>query len=165
MANRRIRPLTQADAGWVKQFMIAHWGSEVMITHNAEHQLTRLPGFAAFEEDACAGLITYHLNGEACEITSLDSLIEGAGIGSALIEAVKAAARQAGCNRLWLITTNDNLRALGFYQKRGFKLKAVYPDAVTAARLKKPEIPLIGLNGLPLRDEIELDLLLNDPTG
>jgi hypothetical protein len=84
----------------------------------------------------------------------------GQGVGTALIEAVKVAAIEAGCRRLWLMTTNDNLHALGFYQRRGFRLVAVYPGAVDAARLLKPEIPLLGNDGIPIRDEIELEIAL-----
>ena len=89
--------------------------------------------------------------GDACEIVTLDSLIEGQGIGTTLIEAVKAAAEAAGCRRLWLVTTNDNLHTLGFYQKRGFRLVAVHPGAVDAERRLKPEIPLIGNDGIPIQ--------------
>lgn len=56
-------------------------------------------------------------------------------------------ARQCGCRRLWLITTNDNL-------------VAVHPNALKAARKIKPQIPLIGNWRIPLRDEIELELAL-----
>ena len=107
-----------------------------------------------------AGLVTFHIAGDACEIVTLDSLHPGQGIGTALIEAVKAAAGAAGCRRLWLITTNDNLHALGFYQKRGFRLVAVHPGAVDDSRKLKPEIPLIGNDGIPIRDEIELEIVL-----
>jgi GNAT superfamily N-acetyltransferase len=93
----------------------------------------------------------------ACEIVTLDNLGDRRGVGTALIEAVMETARAAGCRRLWLITTNDNLRALRFYQKRGFRLVRLSPDAVTAARRIKPEIPLVGEDGIPLRDELELE--------
>jgi len=69
-------------------------------------------------------------------------------------------AMNAECRRLWLITTNDNLRALGFYQKRGMTLVAVYRNAMEAARRLKPQIPMIGQNGIPLKDEIELEMVL-----
>jgi hypothetical protein len=62
---------------------------------------------------------------------------------------------------LWLISTNDNLNALKFYQKRGFSLVKLYKNAVNETRKKiKPEIPLIGENGIPIRDEVELEILL-----
>ncbi|MEW5718069.1 MAG: GNAT family N-acetyltransferase, partial [Chloroflexota bacterium] len=83
------------------------------------------------------------------------------GIGSALIDAVKLRARQAGCKRLWLITTNDNLTALRFYQKRGFTLAALHRNALEESRKIKPEIPLVGEHGIPLRDEIELEMMLD----
>jgi ribosomal protein S18 acetylase RimI-like enzyme len=80
-------------------------------------------------------------------------------VGTALINAVIEAARRQGCTRVWLITTNDNLHALRFYQKRDFVLVAVHANAVARARQIKPEIPLIGRDGIPIRDEIELELL------
>jgi GNAT superfamily N-acetyltransferase len=101
----------------------------------------------------------YSIDGGACEIVTIDSLIER-GIGTALVEAVTDAARAAGCGRLWLVTTNDNLPALRFYQKRRFALVAVHREAVAEARKLKPEIPLVGLDGIPIRDELELELEL-----
>jgi len=83
------------------------------------------------------------------------------GIGSRLIERVVEVARRRKLRRVWLITTNDNVDALRFYQKRGFALVAVYPRAVERSRLVKPEISLSGNDGIPIRDEIELELILN----
>jgi RimJ/RimL family protein N-acetyltransferase len=106
-------------------------------------------------------VLTYHIDGDACEIVTIDSLVPNAGIGTALIEAVRRAAQRAGCRRLWLITTNDNTVALRFYQKRGFVLAALYPNAVARSRQVKPEIPLTGNDGIPIRDEIELEMTLS----
>ena len=137
-----------------------HWGAEIVVAHGTLYHPAELPGFVAELDGKAAGLVTFHIAGDACEIVTLDSLHPGQGIGTALIEAVKAAAGAAGCRRLWLITTNDNLHALGFYQKRGFRLVAVHPGAVNEARKLKPEIPLIGNDGIPIRDEIELEIVL-----
>jgi len=90
----------------------------------------------------------------------MNSLVEGKGIGSALVDAVKSIAVASKCKRLWLITTNDNTKALRFWQKRGFRLAAIYPGAVEKSRKLKPEIPLIGDDGIPIRDEIELEMIL-----
>jgi L-amino acid N-acyltransferase YncA len=87
-------------------------------------------------------------------------LREGQGIGSKLIEQVIEEARTRGCKRLFLITTNDNLNALGFYQKRGFEIAAVHRGAVNESRKIKPGIPLVGYHSIPLRDEIELEMSL-----
>ena len=91
---------------------------------------------------------------------TIESTKPGIGIGTMLIKAVTQTAREAGCKRLWLITTNDNLHALHFYQKRGFRLVTVHRNAVDAARQLKPRIPLIGNDQIPLHDEIELEMML-----
>ena len=117
-----------------------NWGDDFMIVHGTIYRPGQLEGFVAREGETWVGLITYALLPEACEIVSLDSLREGEGIGSCLIEQVAAEARRAGCKRLFLSTTNDNLKALGFYQRRGFALAAVRPGAVNASRKIKPSI-------------------------
>ena len=148
------------DRPWALHLLQENWGSAIMVTRGKIHRVDELPGFIAIHDDKSAGLITYEIVNDQCEITSLNSLVEGQGIGSALVDAVKDAATTAGCRRLWLTTTNDNTAALRFWQKRGFKLVAVYPDAVEQSRKIKPEIPLIGNDGIPIRDEIEIEMIL-----
>lgn len=155
-----VRPLTQADRPWANRLVTERWGSSRMVTRGVVHDLTQLPGLVAWLGQERAGLLLYHSTGDAWEIVSLDSPLPARGVGTALLNAARHLAQIAGCRRLWLITTNDNLPALRFYQKRGFRLVAVYPDAVTEARRLKPEIPLTGLEGIPLRDELELELML-----
>jgi len=101
-----------------------------------------LNGFAAFKGKSPVGLLTYRIEGSDCEIVTIDSASEREGIGTALIGAVEERAKAKGCRRLWLITTNDNLNALGFYQRRGFRLTALYPNALEASRKLKPEISM-----------------------
>jgi ribosomal protein S18 acetylase RimI-like enzyme len=155
-----LRPIRPDDAAWVAQHIAAEWGAEIVVAHSAIYRPAELPGFVAEIAGEKAGLLTYHLAGDACEIVTLDSARPGCGIGAALIAAAKEAAINAGCRRLWLITTNDNTHALRFYQKRGFVLAALHRDAVAASRARKPEIPLVGNDGIPIRDEIELELTL-----
>ena len=119
-----------------------------------------LPGFAAFESDECVGLVTYEIDGGACEVVTIDALREGVGVGTALLSAVVEAARAAGCSRVRLLTTNNNLRALAFYQKRGFRLVGLVPGAIDEERRLKPTIPLVDSAGLPIRDELHLELRL-----
>jgi N-acetylglutamate synthase-like GNAT family acetyltransferase len=156
-----IRPTSIADRMWMRAFIEEHWGEERMVVRGSIIYPAELSGFAAEHNGVIVGLVTYHINGDDCEITSLDSTESGMGIGSALLESVIWAATEAGCQHMKLITTNDNLNALGFYQKRGFQLKAVYPGAVERSRMVKPSIPLVGENGIPIRDEIELIFHLN----
>lgn len=155
-----IHPAADADRKWISDLLAQWWGSPRIVTRGRVHDAIALPGLVACWDGERAGLATYEITGDQCELVSLNSTREGRGIGSALVEAVIAAAREARCTRLWLITTNDNLLALRFYQKRAFHLVAVHRDALEASRRLKPEIPLIGMEGIPLRDEIELEMRL-----
>ncbi|WP_442967500.1 GNAT family N-acetyltransferase [Rhizobium sp. BR 362] len=91
---------------------------------------------------------------------SLDAVQPGQGVGTALIDALTDRLRRQGVSALWVMTTNDNLAALRFYQRRGFELRRLRPGAVDAARLLKPSIPKIAENGIPIRDELDLCLRL-----
>jgi len=156
----QVRPLNEQDREWVSGFLEKYSGSTIVVSQSGVHDASQLPGFAAMQGDSPLGLLTYRMKGDECEVVTLHSAVEGIGVGSALIEAVRDYARLGGTIRLWLITTNDNLPALKFYQKRGFVLRALYPNAMDEVRKVKPHVPLIGLDGIPLRDEIELEIRL-----
>jgi DNA-3-methyladenine glycosylase I len=158
MAQFQVRPLDKGDHEWVARFLKEYWGSTEVVTRGRIHKADELPGFIALQEDKPVGLVTYQIDSDECEVVTLNSLVEGIGIGSALLGAVKDIATR--CKRLWLITTNDNMMALRFYQKRAFLLVAVYRNALEQSRRLKPEIPSVGADGIPLRDEIELELPL-----
>jgi GNAT superfamily N-acetyltransferase len=162
MPNIFIRSLTTADQEWVSQFMLEHWGSIKVVSRGVVYYPQDLPGFVALYESEKVGTVTYNITGASCEIVTIDSIRPSSGVGTALIEAVKDTAMKSGCKRLWLITTNDNLNALRFYQKRGFMLVAVHRNALELSRTLKPGIPLIGRDGIPLRDELELEMILGD---
>ena len=153
-----IHRLTPDDLPRLRGFWIEHWGAEIIIVHNEVIRYDQVDGFVSNDWD---GLITFMVKGDECEITSLNSLREGKGIATALIDEVKREAKVNKCRRVFLITTNDNLHALGYYQRRGFELVAVHRGAVNKSRKTKPSIPLIGENNIPLRDEIELELILS----
>jgi ribosomal protein S18 acetylase RimI-like enzyme len=155
-----IRPVTETNHGDVARILTESWSSTVIVTRGRIHRADALPGFVAVEDARLVGVLTYRMEGNECEIITLNSQTDGSGIGTALLNAVKDAAISANCGRLWLIVTNDNTNALRFYQKRGFTLVALHPGALAESRKVKPEIPLLGMNGIPIRDEIELELLL-----
>ncbi|HVO42864.1 MAG TPA: GNAT family N-acetyltransferase [Aggregatilineales bacterium] len=155
-----VRPLEAADREWLRDFSRAAWGAEIVVAHGVIYRPHELPGFVALDGATPIGASTFQIEHHQCEIVTIASLRERMGVGKALINAVVEAAQRWNCTRVWLITTNDNTNALRFYQKRGFRLVAVHRDAVMAARALKPEIPLIGLDGIPIRDEIELEMLL-----
>ena len=161
MSDYRIRPVDSDDADWVAQFIKERWGAEFIAAHYEVFHCRDLPGFVATEAEKKVGLLTYKIVAGDCEVVSLDSLRPCKGIGTGLIEAVKVAAAESGCRRLWLVTTNDNMNALRFYQKRGFVLVKINRNAIEFARNLKP-VPLTGADGIPLRDEIELEMMLGE---
>jgi GNAT superfamily N-acetyltransferase len=156
-----VRPLESQDRGRAADLIAARWASPAVAVHDTLYRAAELPGFMALRAGEWVGLVTYRIADAACEIVSLDSLHPGIGVGTALLDAVVEVARRAACKRIWLITTNDNLAALRFYQRRGFSLVAVHRGAVERARRLKPEIPAIGQSGIPIQDEIELELCLD----
>ena len=94
------------------------------------------------------------------ELVAINALTQWKGAGSALIEAIVASASASGFAAIRLTTTNDNVDALRFYQRRGFRLTALRPDAVDEARRLKPRIATHGQPGLPIHDELDLVRLL-----
>lgn len=133
----------------------------MLVSRGNTYQAETLPGFAALEDGQPVGLITYRFDGQECEIVTLNSDIEGKGIGSALIAAVEDTARRSKCARMWLITTNDNTEAMRFYQKRGFDFKKIHRNAMEESRRIKPSIPLIGNHGISIKHEIEFEKTLS----
>ena len=133
------------------------WGSEVVAVHGASLRPAELAGFIAERSHRLVGLLTYQLCGDGVmEIVTLNAIDRRAGIGTLRIEAAVSKARRFGCREIRLTTTNDNIDALRFYQRRGFHLAELRPGAVDRARRDKPEIPRVGDFGIPLRDEIDL---------
>lgn len=147
----------------VTSFFIKHWGSTEMVISTGVFKCDELDGFAYIDEkQEIIGLVTYDIRKDECEIISLDSIQEGKGIGNRLMKEVENLAAQKGCTKITLITTNDNINALKFYQKRGYRLIKVFPNAVGKARKVKKSIPLIGYNGIPLTDELKLQKVIKN---
>ncbi len=155
-----LRQLAASDRAWVDAVIRERWGAPTVVARGRVYRPSELPGFVAVNDAEPVGLATYSVGDDACELVTIDSFAEGGGVGSALVGAVKEAAAGAGARRLWLVTTNDNLPMLRFAQKRGFALVAVHRNAVEESRRLKPEIPALGHAGIPIRDELELELRL-----
>lgn len=150
--------INQQNRRQINAFISERWLSTDMIIRGKRIDMNKSDGIAAVENGGIIGLVTYAVRGGICEITSLDSLKEGRGIGTALINRVIRIAKESGCRRIIVVTTNDNINAIRFYQKRGFDMARFYRNALDISRKMKPGIPLIGDNGIPLRHEIEFEL-------
>jgi catechol 2,3-dioxygenase-like lactoylglutathione lyase family enzyme/GNAT superfamily N-acetyltransferase len=158
-----LRALTRSDRGWLAKAMRATWGSiRVVSRGRLSEDVTRLPGIVA---EAPAGhpigFAQLRFDDDDAEVVVLQSLEQGRGAGTALLDAARREAEHAGCRRVWLVTTNDNLHALRFYQRRGWDWIAMHHDAVVESRRLKPEISLLGANDIPIRHELEFELALS----
>ena len=153
-----IRRADQASPEDVRRFLVDAWHGETVVGHGETMAPAEMPGFVAVEGGRIVGHASYRTAGKSCELVSIAAQPRLSGVGSRLLDAIIEAARAAGCGAVWLTTTNDNLDALRFYQRRGFRLVRLRPDAVDEARASlKPEIPLIGSYGIPMRDELDLE--------
>lgn len=152
-----IAPFTPADRAWARSLLTDGFGAPLVVSRGVVHDASALPGFVARVGGRPVGLATYDVRGDECELVT----INGPGVGAALLAAVVSRATELGCRRTWLITTNDNTRALRFYQRQGWDLVALHRDAVSAARRIKPTIPELGEDQIPIRHELELERLLS----
>ena len=152
-----LRRIEDADRPWLRRQLDERWGGPHQFRRGRSHDVSTLPGFVTLVDGAPQGFACYEVSGDEAELAVLDAgEATGVGTGTALVEAVVDASRAAGAWSLWVVTTNDNLRALRFYQRRGFELRELRPGAVDDARRSKPSIALVGADGIPIRDELEL---------
>jgi len=157
MRSHSIAPIHSQDSDWIRQVVVEQWASPIVVTRGQVHRPANLPGFVCWKGEERVGLVTFRVEKQECEIITLNSFAEREGVATELLQAAEKAALKSGCNRLWVITTNDNLDALRFYQKRGFRITKVHSDALKEWRKLKPEIPETGFYEIPMCDEIELE--------
>jgi N-acetylglutamate synthase-like GNAT family acetyltransferase len=148
-----IRDKSTQDEPWIRALLCERWGGPIVVVHGDSIDAMALPALVAGDQ---MGLATYCLREPEAELVTLDAVEPRRGIGTQLVDALVQRLEKQGIRRLWVTTTNDNLAALGFYQKRGFRLQRLRAGAVEQARLIKPGIPLVAENGIPIRDEIDL---------
>jgi GNAT superfamily N-acetyltransferase len=171
----RIRPGRPTDRASVEAMFAATWGEPRVAAGGRLYDLRTLPALVATRDvverfaprgagtdeaheptEQIIGVLTYEIAGDAIEVVSIEADPPRLGTGTALLAAAVNLGFAEGLARLWLVTTNDNVDALRFYQRRGLHILEVRPDGVARSREVKPSIPLIGSYGIPMRDEIVL---------
>lgn len=155
-----IIPINEEFRVQVNQHISEEWAGPVVITKGTVHDTSYSEGFISLTNGELTGYILYEICRNQCEILVLQSILENQGIGSALIKAVLNKAKQAYCETVWLITTNDNIHAIRYYQKFGFELAAVHINAIEESRKLKPTIPFFGNEKIPLKHEFEFQYKL-----
>jgi GNAT superfamily N-acetyltransferase len=141
------------------------WGSPYLAINGKLWDSRTMPGYAAVCGSEVFGYLLYEFHDGVCEIMVLESVAQNIGIATALIERVKQTAKSGGVSKVIVQTSNDNTHAFRFYQRRGFTIRQIRLGAMETARQLKPSIPLIGEDGIPLRDEIEFEIEVTDRSG
>jgi N-acetylglutamate synthase-like GNAT family acetyltransferase len=157
MSRSRIE---DSDREEVAEFVERHWRSRIVMSAGRAFYPHKEEGFIERVDGKIVGLLTYHMGEDGMEILTLNSTLEGHGIGSSLMHNAIEAAREDNCDRVWLTTTNDAVRVIGFYQRLGFRMIQINLGAVDEARKIKPQIPEVGERGVPIHDEVVLELRL-----
>ncbi|HEX4702868.1 MAG TPA: GNAT family N-acetyltransferase [Pseudonocardiaceae bacterium] len=153
-----VRPIAPADRPTVQRLQVELWGSEISVGHGVAFRPAELAGFLAEDDGKIVGMLTYvQPDPTTLEVVTIDAMRQHQGIGTVLLDAAMTAAADLGARRVVLTTTNDNVDALRFYQRRGFRLVTLRPGAVHNSRQLKPEIPLTGAYDIPLTDELDLE--------
>jgi len=134
------------------------WGTPYLAINGKLWDSRTMPGYAAVSGDEVLGYLLYEFHSGLCEIMILESVVQNIGIATALIQQVKQIAKSNGMDKIIVQTSNDNTHAFRFYQRRGFTIREIRLGAMDAARRLKSSIPLIGEEGIPLRDEIEFEI-------
>jgi ribosomal protein S18 acetylase RimI-like enzyme len=160
-AELEVRGLRPDDDEWVRAALTAAFGSVLVVRRGELLDASSYPGFLAVSGDDRAGLVVVVVRGVEYEVLVLASAVEGRGVGQALMRHCFEDARRHGCRRVWLTTTNDNVRAFAFYQRLGMTLCAVHLDAIAEARRLKPSLPERGSSGIRMDHELELELRLD----
>jgi ribosomal protein S18 acetylase RimI-like enzyme len=169
---RRARP---ADGPSIDAMFAATWGEPRVAAGGRLYDLRTLPALVATRavvagsardsdgthqadepSEQIVGVLTYEIDGDGIEVVSIEADPPHEGTGTALLAAAADLGKAEGLARLFLVTTNDNIDAFRFYQRRGLHILEVRPDGVARSREVKPLIPLIGSYGIPMRDEIVL---------
>lgn len=155
-----IIPINDEFRSQVNQLIADEWAGPIVVTKGVAHDTSDSDGFISVQDGVLTGYVLYTIENGQCEILVLHSLVENQGIGSALIRSVMDIAGKNGCSRVWLITTNDNIHAIRYYQRFGFALKGVYIDALDESRKLKPSIPQLGNENIPIQHEFEFSYAL-----
>lgn len=156
----KITETRKEDSPLIVSFITKSWGSQMSVSKGKILNIADLPGFICKKDKDIQGLITYHIDGKNCEIVTLNSLINNRGLATQLINKVIDKAKINNCERVWLITSNDNAKAIRFYQKRGFEWIGFYKNSMDESRKLKPEIPELGNDNIPIKHEIEFEIIL-----
>jgi ribosomal protein S18 acetylase RimI-like enzyme len=108
-----VRELRPDEQSWKSDTLQRDWGSTKVARRGELVDAAEFPAYVAEIDGESVGLAVV-VGGDQLEVLSITSSVRGSGVGRALLERCFADARAAGCTRVWLMTTNDNIAAIAF---------------------------------------------------
>ena len=153
-----LSEIQDSDRDAVAEFIQRHWDGKIVTSRGKAYYPHEHPGLIERRDGNIVGLLTYRIDHGDMHVLTLNSTLEGQGIGTSMMLQAIDTARKLQCKRMWLTATNDNLRAVGFYQRLGFRMVAIHLGAADEARKIKPQIPEVGERGVPIHDEVVMEL-------
>jgi GNAT superfamily N-acetyltransferase len=156
-----VRPTTDDTRHWVRSVVGEYFNSLLQLRPGRVWEdVSLLPGFVAEDGAKPRGFALYEVRGDECELVVIRSVVENVGAGTALVGALREEAVRQDCKRLQVFTVNDNINAIRFYQRRGFDLIALHREAMEEVRRIKPDVPILGEDGIPMRHMLEFEIVL-----
>ena len=150
-----VREATDADRAAVRALFEQDFGRTKIVAFEEVMDIDAMPALVAVLYADPSGALAYRLLGDALHIVALatDPMWQRSGVGGYLVAEAELMARRLKLSRLVVSTTNDNLPALYFYQRHGYRLTGVVPDSVVAHTHQTQA----GFGGIPVKDEIRLE--------
>ena len=133
------------------------WGRITIVSRERSHPVGGLDLVAWETDDGAHGILGLDVKDGGMEVVILHAESTCTGLGRVLMEHAREKALSASCNRLWLVTTNANVNAQGFYEHLGLRRCAIHAGAIELMRRMKPLIPTHDEQGTPIRDEFEYE--------
>lgn len=151
-----IREGEERDRPGITALFERDFGYTNIVSFGEEVVLAGAPALVAWMKGELAGALAYRLRPDTLLILALatDPMWQRSGVGGHLVAESEALARGRGLGSLRVSTTNDNLPALYFYQRRGFVVTEVVPGGLLG-HIKGTAA--VGFGGIPLRDEIRME--------
>ncbi|HET9903963.1 MAG TPA: GNAT family N-acetyltransferase [Xanthobacteraceae bacterium] len=153
-----IRPMT--DRASLEELLRLRWSDGTIFVRGRLLAPQDVEALGAYLDGRLQGVATWRIEQGTLYLLTLNNITDRRGVGVALLGAMLDMGRRKGFPFMRAMLSNDNIPALRFYQKRGFRIVAVHSGVVDMMRSLKPSIPEIGFDGIPMRDEIELEIVL-----
>jgi ribosomal protein S18 acetylase RimI-like enzyme len=150
-----VREATNTDRAAARELFERDFGRTRIVAFGEVMDIDQMPALVALMTDEPAGALAYRIHGDALHIVALatDPMWQRSGVGGQLVVEAELLARRLGLMRLVVATTNDNLPALFFYQRRGYRLTDLAANSVMTHTGRH----VLGFGGIPVRDEVRLE--------